>query len=176
MYNDESSIILVHGGGSEINAWLLRTDHEPKFDNGLRVTNAHSMEVVDMVFAGKINRSLVAEINMLGGTDVGLGGKDARLLNYSKALLGSVELENQISLQLINLQQGLLVGLRVLTDIAGIIEDRNDPGSLVKEIDIAGIRKMMEKGKVVGGIIQKGAALVASRESHRRGAETKIIA
>ncbi|XP_039142368.1 acetylglutamate kinase-like [Dioscorea cayenensis subsp. rotundata] len=73
-------IVLVHGGGLEINAWHLRTDHEPKFHNGLRVTNAHTMEVVDMVFAGKINKSLVTEINMLGGTGVGLAGKDARLL------------------------------------------------------------------------------------------------
>ncbi|KAH7681428.1 Acetylglutamate kinase protein [Dioscorea alata] len=73
-------LVLVHGGGPAINAWLLRTGHEPKFHNNLRVTDAHTMEVVEMVIAGKINKSLVAEINMLGGTDVGHCGKDARLL------------------------------------------------------------------------------------------------
>ncbi|CAL9199678.1 unnamed protein product [Musa hybrid cultivar] len=72
--------VLVHGGGPEINSWLLRLGHEPQFHNGLRVTDALTMEVVEMVLVGKVNKSLVSLIDIAGATAVGLCGKDARLL------------------------------------------------------------------------------------------------
>ncbi|KAM0934287.1 putative acetylglutamate kinase [Dioscorea sansibarensis] len=193
-------LVLVHGGGPEINAWLLRTGHEPKFHNGLRVTDAPTMEVVEMVLAGKINKSLVAEINMLGGTGVGLCGKDARLLtarpSSESAVLGFVGEIARVDPSVLrpiladghipviasvaadetgqgyNVNADTAAGelaaavgaekLILLTDVAGILEDRNDPGSLVKEIDIARVRRMMDEGKVAGGMIPKVSCCVRS--------------
>nr|CAD1844898.1 unnamed protein product [Ananas comosus var. bracteatus] len=73
-------LVLVHGGGPEINEWLLRVGVEPQFHNGLRVTDAQTMEVVEMVLVGKVNKSLVSLLNAEGATAVGLCGKDARLI------------------------------------------------------------------------------------------------
>jgi hypothetical protein len=72
--------ILVHGGGPEINGWLKRLSIEPRFLNGLRVTDEATMEVVEMVLVGKVNKSLVQLINQAGGSAVGLSGKDGNLL------------------------------------------------------------------------------------------------
>ena len=72
--------VLVHGGGPEINSWLARVGVEPQFRNGLRVTDAVTMEVVEMVLVGKVNKQLVSLISLAGATAVGLCGKDARLL------------------------------------------------------------------------------------------------
>ncbi|PSS17597.1 Acetylglutamate kinase [Actinidia chinensis var. chinensis] len=73
-------IVLVHGGGPEINHWLTRLGIQPNFLNGLRVTDASTMEVVSMVLVGKLNKHLVSLINNAGATAVGLSGIDARLL------------------------------------------------------------------------------------------------
>lgn len=72
--------VLVHGGGPEINSWLARVGVEPQFRNGLRVTDAVTMEVVEMVLVGKVNKQLVSLISLAGATAVGLCGKDARML------------------------------------------------------------------------------------------------
>ncbi|MGI6678289.1 MAG: acetylglutamate kinase [Dehalobacterium sp.] len=72
--------ILVHGGGPEINHFLKRLDIKSEFVNGLRVTDEPTMEVVEMVLVGKINKEIVAQINLLGGKAVGLCGKDGQLI------------------------------------------------------------------------------------------------
>tara|TARA_B110000971_G_scaffold43069_1_gene42515 strand:+ start:612 stop:1580 length:969 start_codon:yes stop_codon:yes gene_type:complete len=72
--------ILVHGGGPEINTWLTKVGIEPKFKNGLRVTDAETMEIVEMVLVGKVNKSLVSLINVAGGKAVGICGKDGNTL------------------------------------------------------------------------------------------------
>jgi len=72
--------ILVHGGGPEINQWLTKVGIEPKFKNGLRVTDAATMEIVEMVLVGKVNKSLVSLINVAGGRAVGICGKDGNTL------------------------------------------------------------------------------------------------
>jgi len=72
--------VLVHGGGPEINGWLQRLGIEPQFRGGLRVTDDATMEVVEMVLVGKVNKSLVGLINAAGGTAVGMCGVDGRLL------------------------------------------------------------------------------------------------
>jgi len=77
--------ILVHGGGPEINAVMKKIGKEPEFVNGLRVTDAETMEIVEMVLAGKTNKGIVATINNLGAKAVGLSGKDARLIVARKA-------------------------------------------------------------------------------------------
>jgi acetylglutamate kinase len=72
--------VLVHGGGPEITRALERLKIEPRFVDGLRVTDAATMEVVEMVLAGRVNKRLVSMIQESGGRAVGLSGKDAFLL------------------------------------------------------------------------------------------------
>ncbi|MUG99938.1 acetylglutamate kinase [Scytonema sp. UIC 10036] len=72
--------ILVHGGGPEINSWLDKLGIEPQFRNGLRVTDAPTMDVVEMVLVGRVNKEIVALINQAGGSAVGLCGKDGNLI------------------------------------------------------------------------------------------------
>ncbi|XP_008785296.2 acetylglutamate kinase-like [Phoenix dactylifera] len=192
--------VLVHGGGPEINSWLFRLGHQPQFHNGLRVTDALTMEVVEMVLVGKVNKSLVSLINLAGATAVGLCGKDARLLTARPAphtaalgFVGEVARVDPAILRSIlanghipvvasvaaddagrgyNVNADSAAGeiaaamgaekLIVVTDVAGILEDRNDPGSLVKEMDIGRARRMVEEGKVAGGMIPKVNCCVRS--------------
>ncbi|MBS0016602.1 MAG: acetylglutamate kinase [Arthrospira sp. PLM2.Bin9] len=72
--------VVVHGGGPEINTWLGKLGIEPQFKNGLRVTDAPTMDVVEMVLVGRVNKEIVSLINQVGGLAVGLCGKDANLI------------------------------------------------------------------------------------------------
>lgn len=76
--------ILVHGGGPDINAALSKMGVESKFHNGLRITDKVTMEVVQMVLAGKLNKNIVSALGSLGGKAIGLCGKDAGLLTVEK--------------------------------------------------------------------------------------------
>lgn len=185
--------VLVHGGGPEINFWLKRFGIEPVFRDGLRVTDANTMEIVSMVLVGRVNKSLVSLINKAGATAVGLSGMDGRLFTArpgpNSAKLGFVgevarvdptviePLVNSGHIPVIasvaadefgqsyNINADTVAGelaaalgaekLILLTDVAGILENREDPMSLVKEIDIKGVKKMIEDGKVGGGMIPK---------------------
>lgn len=73
-------VILVHGGGPEISAMLKKLSIESHFENGLRITDDDTMEVVQMVLAGKVNKSLAADLSALGGRAVGLCGIDGGLI------------------------------------------------------------------------------------------------
>ncbi|KAK4416760.1 Acetylglutamate kinase, chloroplastic [Sesamum alatum] len=186
-------IVFVHGGGPEINQWLGRLNIQPNFLNGLRVTDASTMEIVSMVLVGKVNKHLVALINKAGATAVGLSGIDGRLLTArpspNSSQLGFVgdiasvdptilrplvdnnhipviaSVAADVTGQSYNINADTAAGelaaalgaekLILLTDVAGILEDRNDPESLVKQIDIKGVKKMMEDGKIAGGMIPK---------------------
>jgi acetylglutamate kinase len=72
--------VVVHGGGPEINFWLEKLGIEPQFKNGLRVTDAPTMDVVEMVLVGRVNKELVSLINQAGGRAVGLCGQDGNLI------------------------------------------------------------------------------------------------
>ncbi len=72
--------IVVHGGGPEINTMLDRLDIEVQFINGLRVTDQATMEIVEMVLGGKVNKEIVAGLNANGGKAVGISGKDGGLI------------------------------------------------------------------------------------------------
>lgn len=72
--------VIVHGGGPEINSWLDKLGIEPQFNNGLRVTDAPTMDVVEMVLVGRVNKEIVSLINQAGGSGVGLCGKDGNLI------------------------------------------------------------------------------------------------
>ena len=75
--------IIVHGGGKEISRWVSKVGMEPKFINGLRVTDEPTMELVEMVL-GKVNKELVQMVESLGVRAIGLSGKDGGLLNVTK--------------------------------------------------------------------------------------------
>lgn len=192
--------VFVHGGGPEINHWLARYGIQPNFLNGLRVTDSATMEIVEMVLVGKVNKHLVSLINKAGATAVGLSGKDGRLLTArpspNAAQLGFVGDISHVdptvlhplinnghipviasvaadeSGQSYNINADTVAGelaaalgaekLILLTDVAGILKDRNDPTSLVKEIDIKGIKSMVEDGKIAGGMIPKVNCCVRS--------------
>ena len=77
-------VVLVHGGGPEINEMLKKMDIESKFINGLRYTDKETAEVVRMVLAGKVNKGLVGYINGIGGNAIGLCGTDGNMLTVSK--------------------------------------------------------------------------------------------
>lgn len=193
-------IVFVHGGGPEINQWLGRLGIEPNFVNGLRVTDASTMEIVSMVLVGKVNKHLVSLINKAGATAVGLSGIDGCLLtakpspnSHELGFVGDiVSVDTSVLRSLIdnyhipviatvaadktgqsyNINADTAAGeiaaalgaekLILLTDVAGILEDRDNPGSLVKEIDIKGIHKMMDDGKIAGGMIPKVNCCVRS--------------
>ena len=72
--------VVVHGGGPEINSWLTKLDIEPQFKDGLRVTDGKTMDVVEMVLVGRVNKEIVALINQAGGEAVGICGKDGNLV------------------------------------------------------------------------------------------------
>ena len=77
--------VLVHGGGPEISSWQRRMGMTPRFVNGLRVTDAATMEVVKMVLTGKVGPDLVARIHRLGGSAIGLSGEDGPTLLVRRA-------------------------------------------------------------------------------------------
>ena len=72
--------VIVHGGGPQIGALMKKLGKEPRFVGGMRVTDEETMEIVEMVLVGKINKEIVGLINHHGGRAVGLSGKDGTLL------------------------------------------------------------------------------------------------
>ncbi|MGQ9865181.1 MAG: acetylglutamate kinase [Pseudanabaenaceae cyanobacterium] len=191
--------VVVHGGGPEINTWLAKLNIEPQFVNGLRVTDAATMEVVEMVLVGRVNKQLVEFINLAGGSAVGLCGKDGSLIrarphdNEAIGFVGevaSVRVEVLESLlanghipvvssvatdesgQAYNINADTVAGelaaalgaekLILLTDIAGILRDKDDPQTLIRVMDIQEARQAIETGVVAGGMIPKVQCCVRS--------------
>ena len=89
-------VVLVHGGGPEISEMLKRVGKTSEFVDGLRVTDEETSEIVQMVLAGKINKSLVAKLDMLGGKAMGISGMDgglieARMMDERLGYVGEIE-------------------------------------------------------------------------------------
>jgi acetylglutamate kinase len=78
--------VIVHGGGPQIGALMKRLGKEPRFVGGMRVTDEETMDIVEMVLVGKINKEIVALINVHGGRAVGLSGKDGNLIRARRRL------------------------------------------------------------------------------------------
>jgi len=185
--------VLVHGGGPEISQLMRRIGIEPTFVGGLRVTDAETMELVEMVLAGKTKKGIVSIINSLGGRAVGLSGKDANLIRAEKAVgevdLGFVGNVTEIDPSILetlsrdgyipvissvavgpegeslNVNADHIAGtlaaalkaekLIFLTDVKGIYEDVNDPGSLRSVLSADDARRMIGQGKIDRGMIPK---------------------
>lgn len=89
--------VVVHGGGPEINSWLAKLGIEAQFKNGLRVTDAATMDVVEMVLVGRVNKELVSLINRAGGRAVGLCGKDGNLIKARPKGLEGIGFVGEVS-------------------------------------------------------------------------------
>jgi acetylglutamate kinase len=187
--------VLVHGGGPEINALLEKLSIKPSFHKGLRITDKPTMEVVQMVMAGKINKNITSALNSFGVKAIGLTGKDAALITVKKMPpqdgidLGYVGEVTGINAKLINMlcedefvpviagigsdstgesyninadtvasEVALALNaekLIYLTDIDGIRAKEDDPSTLISEINVAEIHRMIESGQIGGGMIPK---------------------
>ena len=89
--------IIVHGGGPQIGQFLKKMGIDSQFVGGLRVTDSATMDVVEMVLAGKVNKEIVHLINQAGGIAVGLSGKDGKLIEAEKIFLEKEELKDRPS-------------------------------------------------------------------------------
>jgi acetylglutamate kinase len=90
--------VVVHGGGPEINTWLGKLNIEPLFKNGLRVTDAATMDVVEMVLVGRLNKEIVSLINTAGASAVGLCGKDGGLITAKPSSAEGVGFVGEVGL------------------------------------------------------------------------------
>jgi len=86
--------VVVHGGGPQIGSFLRRLGKDSKFVQGMRVTDQETMDIVEMVLVGKVNKEIVGLINRNGGTAVGLSGKDAGLIRAEKYLLSEEKIKD----------------------------------------------------------------------------------
>ena len=184
-------VVLVHGGGPEINETMQKLGKEAQFVNGLRVTDKETVDIVQMVLAGKINKTLVNLIQMKGGHAVGLSGIDGGILEakMKDEALGYVGTVTKVRPQPINdlLEKGYIpvvstvasdrMGnayningdtaaariagalnaerLIMMTDIAGILKDKDDPSTLIPHITVEEARELYESGVISGGMIPK---------------------
>ena len=184
-------VVLVHGGGPEINETMEKFNKKPEFVDGLRVTDKETVDIVQMVLAGKVNKSLVTLLQMNGGHAVGLSGIDGGLIEAKTKdeRLGYVGKITKIRPQPINdlLEKnyipvistvagdkhgnvyningdtaaahiaGALHAERLLmmTDIAGILRDKDDPASLIPKLTVSEAEGLKAEGVVSGGMIPK---------------------
>lgn len=184
-------VVLVHGGGPEITGMLNKIGKKSEFVNGLRVTDKETADVVQMVLAGKINKSLVNLLCARGGKAIGLSGSDGGMIKAKpKAVeLGYVGEITEINVQPIldviemgyipvvstvgfddegntyninadTVAAGIAGRLKAeslisMTDIAGILRDKDDPATLISKIFVEDAPKLMDEGIISGGMIPK---------------------
>ena len=145
-------VVLVHGGGPEINAMLKKIGKEPKFVGGLRYTDHETMDVVEMVLAGKVNKSLVQQLEQHGGRAIGLCGLDGGMIKAVK-LKG----ENDLG----------LVGDITRVDVT-LIRNALDSGTIPVVATVAG-------GENDGETYNINADIAASQIAAALGAEKLIL-
>ena len=89
--------VVIHGGGPEINSWLNKLEISPKFENGLRVTDQKTMDIVEMVLMGRVNKQIVRGINKTGSLAVGISGLDGNLIQSRELGDGSHGLVGEVT-------------------------------------------------------------------------------
>jgi len=201
-------VVLVHGGGPEISELMAKLGKKAEFVDGLRVTDKETVDIVQMVLAGKINKTLVNLIEMKGGNAMGISGmdgglikavvKDERLGYVGKIVgvnikpvtdliekgyipvistIGSDEEGNAYNING-DTAAAFIAGalgaerLIMMTDIAGILRDRNDPDSLIHYVSIKEAEELKKEGIVSGGMIPKVDCCV---EAIREGVKNVVI-
>lgn len=184
-------VVLVHGGGPEISDMLKKIGKESVFLDGLRVTDSETMDIVQMILAGKVNKNLVKLIQTKGGNAIGLCGADgamikAKALDEKYGFVGEVEdvdidpilgvldydyipvvstigIDSDGNTYNINADTAAAAiaaklkaeCLITLTDIEGILRDKDDPSTLIKTIKTSEAPTLMQEGIISGGMIPK---------------------
>lgn len=184
-------VVLVHGGGPEITDLMNKLGKKAEFVDGLRVTDKETVDIVEMVLAGKVNKSLVGYLQMNGGKAMGISGVDGGLIEtkMKDPRLGYVGEITNINIKPVQdlLDNGYIpvistVGadkqgnayningdtaaariagalnakrLIMMTDIAGILKDKDDPSTLISEITVKEAKELFNDGTISGGMIPK---------------------
>ena len=201
-------VVLVHGGGPEISDMMARVGKEAVFVDGLRVTDRETMDIVQMVLAGKVNKTLVNLLEKQGGKAMGLSGMDGRLIearmkNEKLGYVGDITRINIAPVQDL-LDKGYIpvistVGcdqegntyningdtaaahiagalnaqrLIMMTDVAGILRDKGDPATLIRELSVNEAMALFREGVIDGGMIPKVDCCI---EAISMGVEKVII-
>ena len=184
-------IVLVHGGGPEISEMMNKLGKESTFVNGLRVTDKETVDIAQMVLAGKINKSLVNYLEIKGGKSMGVSGIDGMLIeakmkdknlgyvgeitninigcvedllnNNYIPVISTIACDKEGNVYNVNADTaaariaGALNAERLImmTDIAGILKDKDDPSTLIPQITISQAKELFDQGIIQGGMIPK---------------------
>ena len=201
-------VVLVHGGGPEITEMMGRLGKKTEFVDGLRVTDRETVDIVQMVLAGKVNKTLVNLLEKKGGRAIGLSGMDDRLIQaeMKDERLGYVGKITGIHIDPVTdlLEKGYIPVISTLgcdedgnayningdtaaafiagalkaermilmTDIAGILRKREDPGTLIPRVTMEEIEELKREGIISGGMIPKVDCCI---EALRAGVENVVI-
>ena len=201
-------VVLVHGGGPEISEMMNRLGKKPEFVDGLRVTDQETVDIVQMVLAGKVNKTLVKLLEVKGGKAMGISGMDGGLIEarMKRAELGYVGSITGVNIEPVMdlLEKGYIPVISTLgcdkegntyningdtaaayiagalgaerlimmTDIAGVLRDKNDPNTLIPELTIGEAVKLFEEKVIAGGMIPKVECCI---DAIHRGVERVII-
>ena len=201
-------IVLVHGGGPEISELMDKLGKKPVFVDGLRVTDKETVDIVQMVLCGKVNKTLVNMLEKYGGRAMGISGMDGRLIEakIKDERLGYVGDITKVHIHPVIdlLEKGYIpvistVGcdkdgnayningdtaaafiagalgaerLIMMTDIAGILRDKDDPSTLIPEITIDEAATLYSEGIISGGMIPKVDCCI---EAIHKGVKNVII-
>ena len=184
-------VVLVHGGGPEITELMDKLGKKSEFVDGLRVTDKETVEIAQMVLAGKVNKTLVNLLEMKGGRAIGLSGMDGRLIEAEPKdeKLGYVGEITRVHIAPVTdlLEKGYIPvistlgcdrqgntyningdtaaahiagalgaeNLIMMTDIAGLLRDRDDPATLIPEVTVSEAAELQAQGVIAGGMIPK---------------------
>ncbi|MBE7011255.1 MAG: acetylglutamate kinase [Ruminococcaceae bacterium] len=201
-------VVLVHGGGPEINELMDKLGKKPEFVDGLRVTDKETVDIVQMVLAGKVNKNLVNLLESKGGKAMGICGMDGRLIEakVKDERLGFVGEITKINIKAVEdlLERGYIPVISTLgcdrdgnayningdtaaayiagalnakrlimmTDVAGILKDKEDPDTLIPEISLSEAEKLFDEGIINGGMIPKVNCCI---EAIHKGVDKVII-
>ena len=201
-------VVLIHGGGPEISDTMNRLGKEAVFVDGLRVTDKETVDIVQMVLAGKVNKTLVNMLQIKGGHAVGVSGIDGGIIEArtKDERLGYVGEITKIRTQPITdlLEKGYIpvvstvasdregntyningdtaaayiagaLGaerLIMMTDIDGILRDKDDPTTLIPELTISEAKALYDEGVISGGMIPKVDCCI---EAIHKGVKNVII-
>ena len=184
-------VAVVHGGGPEISDTMKRLGKESVFVNGLRVTDKETVDIVQMVLAGKVNKTLVNLLQTKGGRAIGLSGLDggiiqAEMKDESLGYVGKItkirttpilDLLEKNYIPVVSTIAGDKEGntyningdtaaahiagalgaerLIMMTDIAGVLMDKDDPSTLIPHLTVAEAKGLYDSGVIAGGMIPK---------------------
>ena len=202
------NVVLVHGGGPEISEMMTRLGKKSEFVDGLRVTDRETVDIVQMVLAGKVNKTLVNLLELKGGRAIGLSGMDDRLIQaeIKNEKLGYVGRVTGIHIAPVTdlLEKGYIPVISTLgcdeagniyningdtaaayiagalhaermilmTDIAGILRDKEDPSSLIPRVTVRDIEALKREGVLSGGMLPK---VDCCTEAIRAGVRNVVI-